>query len=268
MGSYDAFEATHRVVATSDDAVASCKRTLASQLSERATEFRVFVHSTEWADAPGAVTALSGADPEKAEFAGDQKVLKNAFPDAEQIVEAVFAEMDDAGGFPVSALGFVGDGFAALLTASTSHLHVGKFRCNDSALADELSDALDGCADRDTESRARVGVVVPAGPSVGWEHDDTSLELDGPKLCVYDEQPASLEERATTSHTCHDLTRLTAMDADAADGRIELAWRDPVSVVGRGMQLVFGWPPTELHPPDEMFDAVESYPDPVIADSR
>lgn len=248
MGSYDEFDATHRVVAATDEAVPACKRALVARLSERAVELRVRVHPTERADVPEPVTDLQNVDPEAAEFGGDEAEFRVAFPEAEEVVEAVLAGTSDGGSLPVSTLYFAGDGLDAVVTSSTSNLHVGKLRCDDEGLLDRLPDHLAG-----------IGVVVPAGPVIGWEADGSYFELDGPHLCVYAERPASIEDRATTTHACHDLTRLTAMEADARECRIELAWRGPESLVVRAIQVVFGRPPTELVVPPAEFDAVEAY---------
>lgn len=247
---YDEFGATHRVVALGADEVAPCKRTLVSRLCENASELRVRAHRTEYEDVPDAVTVLGEDAATRAALTDDETELRGSFPEARSAVDAVLAETDSNGSFPVTSLSFGGENFDAIVTTSTSHSHVGKLDCDDSALLDELAEALRG-----------VGVVVPAGPSVGWKQDGAYFELDGPKLCAYEERPTDTDDRLTTSHTCHDLTRLTAAYADGTDGRIELKWRDVDSLLGRAIQFVFGSPPTELAVPEAQFEAVEAYLD-------
>lgn len=239
---------THRVVALRDEVVPDCKRVLASELTERATDLRVVVHPTEQGDVPETVAALDPIASDRAAFADDETERHGSLPEARDAVEAVLESVGDDGDLPVTALCFRADRFDAVVTASTSHSHVGRLDTEDSTLLDDLSVALSG-----------VGVVVPEGPSVGWEQDDRYLELDAHQLCVYAERPADFEDRRSTTHSCHDLTRLAAMDADADTGRVELTWRDADSLVGWAMQSVFGSPPTELTVPSTDFDAVRTY---------
>lgn len=248
MDQYDEFEATHRIVATRGEGVTECKRTVISNLCDLATELRVVVHSTVREGVPEAATELDAVAPDRAAFGDDVTEREGRFPDAERVVDAVLAEMDDDGGLPVTALGFAGNGFEAVVTASTSHSHVGKFDCDDPGLLDDFSDAV-----------AEVGAVVPDGPSIGWERGGTYFELDGPDLCVYAERPASAEERPFTTHSCHDLTRLTGVSADETRNRIALSWRDSNSLWERAIQALFGRPPAELVVPGDDFDAVEAY---------
>lgn len=257
MSRYEEFGATHRIVATGADAVATCKRLLILKLRKNATELRVFTHPTEEKDVPSAITALDEVETGQSPGTDDCIERKGTFPEAESVVDAVLSEMDRNGGFPITLLRLDGANFGAVVPSSTSYTHVGKLDSSDPTLLDELSDVLSG-----------VGVVVPAGPSVGWEQDGTYYELDGPKLCVYEERPTDSEDQLATDHACYDLTRLSAAYADRTNGRIELEWHDVDSLLGRAMQFVFGRPPTNLIIPETKFETVETYLDLFLVESK
>lgn len=251
MSAAEHFDATHRVVARSDDRVAACKRALVAALRRDASEVRVLVHATQEGSAPDAVESLDPVENERAEFADeDETELVGTLPEADAAVDAVLAAMKASGGFPLTALGLRGPDYDSYVTASRSHGHVAKLRVGDETRLDAVREAV-----------APDGLVVPEGPVAAWEMDDRYVEIAVHELCVYAEPVADLdrEERMSVTHHCHDLTDLRGVVADETAHRFVLEWAAGESLVGRLLRAVFGRPPAELSVPPEQFDAVGGY---------
>ncbi len=251
MSAYEHFDATHRVVARSDDRVAACKRALVSYLRRDATEVRVLVHVPQEESVPDAVEALDPVADERAAFADEEETeWVGPLPEMDAALDAVLATMEDDGGFPLTAISLRGPGFDSYVTSSTSHSHVAKLRVDDETRLDAIRDAV-----------APDGLVLPVEPVAAWEMDGDYVEIAAHELCVYAEPVADLdwEERMSVTHSCNDLTGLEGLVADEANNRLVLEWSEPASLLGRALEAVLWRRPGEITVPPEQFETVEAY---------
>jgi hypothetical protein len=244
---------SYAVVARSDDRVEPCKRTLLDSMRHEATEFGIVVHGTEETSVSALCSELDDASGQPPDLDGAAETTAESryvgtLPDDGRLLDRFLGRMDDSGDLPVTSIELVGERFEVVVTSSTSHSHVGRVETDDEELLGRLTGDLSG-----------VGVVVPDRPTLAWDAGDRYWELDAHELCGYAERPDSDADRATTTHSCHDLTRLVRLDADSDAGRFDLTWANTGSLAGRAIQAVFGRPPTELPVPAEQFDAIETY---------
>lgn len=260
MSAYEQFEGTHQVLAHDDNRVVTCKSALISALKATATEFRVGIHTTEHEKLTSNVASLAVlTDPQLMLSEEEMTWRVGKLPDDEAALQSIHTALGDDGGLPVSVLSFHGATFDGLVTASTSHSHVGKLNIQAPSSPTEPSEN-DFIVDLN-DSLDNHGLVVPVDIIAAWEQGGKYFELSGPQLCVYAAPVAELseEERLSVTHHCHDLTALQSIAASLDSNEIELSWESSDSIVVRVAQKVFGSPPTRLVVPQEGFSEIRSH---------